>query len=95
MADPDDDPNASPDLEADAHQVNPAFQADEATGEVPPALPIPGVSQYPQPPGVPNPRNLSSPKQTPALDFGDRPETPITATPHLGPTTGPTPTALP
>lgn len=96
MADPDNDPNANPDLEADAHQVNPMHQADDATGEMPPALPIPGVSQYPQPPGVPNPRNLSSPKQTPQQDFGDRPATPIPSwpVPH-GPTPGANPEPLP
>ncbi len=95
MADPDNDPNASPDLEADAHHVNPPMQENDATGEIPPALPIPGVSQYPQPAGVPNPRNLSSPKQTPQQDF-DHPTTGIPAwpVPH-GPTPGPTPTALP
>lgn len=85
MAEPDNDPNAEQDLEADAHQ-EPA----------PPPLPYqPPGSPFPAKPTPLGPHNLSAPKQTPQTDFGQRLDTATPAQPKDPPAAGPVPTALP
>lgn len=80
MAEPDNDPNASPDTQKPALPPTPLYQ--------PPGNPVPAIHP-------PTKRNLSVPKQTPQQEF-DHPSTPVVAPPpHSPPTTGPTPTALP
>lgn len=63
MADPDNDPNAGQDLEADAQQSTPS---PAPLPYQPPGDPFAGHKT------TLNPHNLSAPRQTPAQDFGQR-----------------------
>lgn len=80
MADPDNDPNAQPDLESDAQP--------EAT-----SLPLQPPGSVSRTTSTPN-HNVSVPRQSPQTDFGHRLEG-ETAQPKGPPESGPMPTALP